>query len=285
MMGDEMKTGSTRNYTFQAKNEYRGWVWNQMAARLKGIEDATIFYLVGPAPHDYEVAIKKNFQRKNIIGIDLSSDNIKKLRMAGGIGVCTDLITAIMNYNGRIDGVIADFCCGFERSVISFLHTISACPTMHAKTVISVNVMRGRDYNGYSSVGPECREFLFGNARKRNKWVYEYYITLVCGAYKYVNFKFEKFVKAGLNPKYHSYLSDSGQYFDSVTFNRVIGVNGESIMSRRIKEEAAFRESLNTEICRVGGKINTPSKEKEKLTREKRKMAAAKALQTMEALD
>lgn len=146
-------------YDDPAKDAWRGWKWNSIAAaatrwrRLPPSEMArqlsgkTTLYLVGPDDHDRKRALARGFANHNLIAVDLVQDRVDEVRAAGGLAIRGSLQQLIMNWphDWPIDVVDADLCSGLVNDVGELPNCFYLSRAMHADTVISINLMRGRD--------------------------------------------------------------------------------------------------------------------------------------------
>lgn len=148
------------NYQNGTKETWRGWKWNCIAnaavqfnerlppsERTRRLREKTVLYLVGPDDVDRRKAISKGFSNHNLIAVDISQDRIDEVRAAGGIGICAPLQQILRQWprDWPIDVIDADLCSGFVSDVRAIMHCLFANPAIHKDSVISMNLMRGRD--------------------------------------------------------------------------------------------------------------------------------------------
>jgi len=153
------------SYESPQKQAWRGWQWNQVVAHLpefrrsgrvpsKGsagerlvTSEKTVLYLAGPTARDLDCAVQRGFHPTNVIAIDLTDENIVAVRERGGIGICDDLNVVLRSWpaDWHIDVVIADFCCGLDKTAVRFMNALFCSRGVSHKTVISLNLQRGRD--------------------------------------------------------------------------------------------------------------------------------------------
>jgi hypothetical protein len=134
-------------YNFGSKNIWRCWAWNKIVNNLnKKPKDAVGLYLIGE-DDDLSVAINKGFKKSNLIGIDLDQSRVNAHRAKGGIGICEDLSSVVVSWNGNpeIDFINADFCCGITKSMKIFLISCCGAECIKKGTPIIINALRGRD--------------------------------------------------------------------------------------------------------------------------------------------
>lgn len=150
--------GATQ-YDDAAKDAWRGWKWNTIAAalmnwrelgpaeRARQLSTKTVLYLVGPDDHDRKRALARGFANHNLIAVDIVQDRIDEVRAAGGFGIRGSLQQLIMNWpsDWQIDVIDADFCSGLVCDVMNFPWCLNISQAIHPDTVVSINMMRGRD--------------------------------------------------------------------------------------------------------------------------------------------
>ncbi len=157
------------SYDNHTKETWRGWQWNRVVERLLPTEFApvtarevlrakTALYLAGPDDKDRPHAVRRGFKNENVIAIDTDSDRIKGVRQAGGLAIGSSLQQVLMHWSvdWPVDVVIADFCGGFTNDAEVFVNCLAASPAVGRHTVLSVNMMRGRD--AHSNVYRESLE-------------------------------------------------------------------------------------------------------------------------------
>lgn len=147
-------------YIDASKDTWRGWKWNAIARaclswndrlsqneQAKRLSKKTVLYLVGPEDHDRRKALVKGFASHNLIAIDLVQDRVDEVRRQGGLAIRGSLQTILMNWphDWLIDVVDADLCSGLVNDVGEIPNCLFLSRAIHAETVISLNLMRGRD--------------------------------------------------------------------------------------------------------------------------------------------
>lgn len=139
------------NFDFGRKRAWRKWEWNRIEELYykdtpkKRKRDAVILYLVGPNDFDRKIAIQKGFSNNNIIAVDCCNDNIESVRRSKNLGIIGKLNDVIRAWGGRekIDIIVADFCCDFNKSIFAFIQDLVDLPCFNYNTVVSVNLSRG----------------------------------------------------------------------------------------------------------------------------------------------
>ena len=138
--------GSTKNYRFGSKNNWRRSVWNEVLRRTNGTEKKhPILYLAGPDDLDRSIAIEKGVPPHNLIAIDRDRSNVKSVRRNKGIAIEADVLDLLWSWpdTQTVAAVMLDFCCGFTRDVIGTYDAMARRPFF--KAPLMINLMRGRD--------------------------------------------------------------------------------------------------------------------------------------------
>jgi hypothetical protein len=147
------------NYESSTKDTWRGWQWNRIVERLLGfrnlgpagkrmlLRNKTVLYLVGPHDKDRSKALKHGFDNHNLIAVDIAQARVNLVRKAGGLAIKGSLHQILAHWpeDWPIDAVIADFCGGMTRSAGLLHSALVACKGARNGTVVSINLMRGRD--------------------------------------------------------------------------------------------------------------------------------------------
>ena len=145
----------TSGYNARAKNKHR-WRQRQWAeirrrvvAQGKRPGDCVVLYLAGKEDCDRTEARKNGFSSHNLIAVDTCEENIRRIRQAGGVGICADLRGVLAAWRGVpwVDVVVADFCCGLTPMAGGFLDVIARCSGRFSDTdtVVAANFKRGQD--------------------------------------------------------------------------------------------------------------------------------------------
>jgi hypothetical protein len=158
-------------YSSDQKTFWRGWVWNRLQERIPTLErrQATVLYLVGPHDYDREAALKKGFSNQNLIAVDTCRQYVKNVREQKNLAIQGRLqdVLAMWPEDWKIDAVVADFTCGLDQQLIEFqMALISSQAVTLGKTVVAINLQRGRDANSNS-----LRQDLVKYKRKYKNWV------------------------------------------------------------------------------------------------------------------
>lgn len=139
--------GSIKDYHYGTKNNWRRTVWNELLRRANGREKTDpIVYLSGPQDYDRQIATQKGVPDLNLIGIDKSSANVRRLKSQAKLAIDADVVDVIRAWpvHRRVAGVLLDFCSGLEdRLWMPLMNCISREP-FH-ESVVALNFMRGRD--------------------------------------------------------------------------------------------------------------------------------------------
>lgn len=286
-------------YSAGSKTTWRGWQWNRIVERL-AVEpkDATVIYLCGPDDLDARWAMKRGFLRENLIAVDLSEENIRRVRSGGGLGVCADLSDILLAWpaDWPIDVIIADFCGGLAGSAVEFLLSLICSPVSSRPQygiTLSVNMQRGRDADSndyrsmiagswdifrdqlsgllgmdFTGIHPKHRGWAFFNLAV-SRGVFHAWPEDMSPSMQ------AKFVDASqwcmgfMDPAFESYSSTGRTYFDSVVL-KWPGVSGG--LSGGELEDAHWRQ---------GGTVDRMEPKRGKRLRSvRRKLAALRAMRT-----
>lgn len=123
-------------YNNATKATWRGWAWNQVAARVP--RGSTVMVLCGDTAADEEAARKRGLY---CVGVDRNEDCVVNFRDNGGIAVKDCISNQLIHQ--RPDAVILDFLGGLTPVSVS----IFSLATLTCKAV-AANFLRGRDTLG-----------------------------------------------------------------------------------------------------------------------------------------
>jgi hypothetical protein len=249
-------------YIDSRKDTWRGWKWNSIAKaacnfnpRLPPSEvsrrlgDKTVLYLVGPEDHDRRKALAKGFANHNLIAVDVVQERIDEVRRAGGLGICAPLQQVILHWphDWPIDVIDADLCHGFVSDVRALQFCMCYTPAVHTNSVVSLNLMRGRDQHS-NEIRTLCKiaaEFIPKGAEhehdivkhRGSNWLMNltFFIHRMKGYGKYpkgyIGIEPETVRECfqAWKPAVNSYQSKtSSQYFDSVVHRWAFHIDGLS---------------------------------------------------------
>lgn len=144
-----MTRGSTHEYKFGQKNNWRRWQWNDVLRRTAGREKyEPILYLAGPNDLDRAVAISKGVPSLNLIAIDKKRTTIQSIRDEGNTAICGDVIDVLTTWpkTTPVCAIVLDFCRGFQK--IDDLKRLANLTVAHPplkKAVVAINMQRGKD--------------------------------------------------------------------------------------------------------------------------------------------
>lgn len=152
------------SYADPVKETWRGWQWNRICERLpewdnrkmpsmqsaefrRVAKTKTALYLAGKEAMDLDWAARRGFCLDNMIAIDISEDAVKCVRGRGGIAIRGKLHDVLIGWpkDWHIDIVVADFCGPFDLEIARFANSMSHSLAISTKTVLSINMQRGRD--------------------------------------------------------------------------------------------------------------------------------------------
>jgi hypothetical protein len=144
------------NYKFGPKNNWRRTIWNEISSRVgKDKRDGIVLYLAGLEDLDRAVAVEKGFHPNNLIAIDRDQRVVDAMRAQGKLAIKGDLSSVIAHWphDLPIAAIVADFCCGLEKSIfVDFVGSLTWAP-LHPGCVVAVNLQRGRDPWWFSETG------------------------------------------------------------------------------------------------------------------------------------
>lgn len=153
-------------YIDASKDTWRGWKWNAIAhaalqfndrlppaERARRLSQKTVLYLVGPEDHDRRKALAKGFANHNLIAVDICQERIDEVRAVGGLGICGSLQNILLSWpqDWPVDVVDADFCGGLVNDIGELPFCFNLCRGAYAETVVSMNLLRGRDPHSNST--------------------------------------------------------------------------------------------------------------------------------------
>ena len=140
--------GAIKDYNDPIKRQWRGWVWNRIADRVKATRDTTILYLLGPTPRENDVAeaLKRGYAEYNLIGVDNYKPNVMQARKDHLLAIHGDLdcVVAAWPEDWKVDAIIGDFCGGAGAAVMGFVYAVQWSEAFR-DCVLLINVLRGRD--------------------------------------------------------------------------------------------------------------------------------------------
>lgn len=145
------KNGTTKNYKFGTKNNWRRAVWNEIDKRLRETgrrpKDAIVLYLAGEQDLDRKVMLEHGFRPDNLLIIERDKDVAKKLRKEGKIVICADIRNALLAWGDnhpRVQILYADYCCGLEPKTLIIEKALIGKPSFNT-SIAMINFLRGRD--------------------------------------------------------------------------------------------------------------------------------------------
>ena len=231
------------DYESEEKQDWRRWLWREVAylcslddrgfePRTRGeskriCSTKTVLYLVGPEDRDRNLAMMHGFSNENLIAVDVNAGNVLKARKSGSLAIQESMESLVLNWKGDpIGAVIMDYCGGVSEDCLLLLTAICSCRAIDSKSVIAMNLLRGRD--------PWCRkatEYVGGSfsTKHRGEAVWGYFFKIVSRYYEILgnHFSYELFQELVLSqhdrskPSFFSYRREYGKavhVFDSVAF-------------------------------------------------------------------
>jgi hypothetical protein len=219
------------NYNFGVKNNWRRMMWNRIVERLSvPPRDAVVLYLAGESDLDRKVAISKGFRSRNLIAVEMDERIATMLRNSGTLTVCGGIDLAVGYWaNQPVHVVLADFCSGFTQSPCQLLMNL-ATNRFFSDSVVAMNLLRGRDRWNRKDSPTEINEAMnrriIGTHRARAAFNYQadylkdiiVYEPLVCPPGFVTEAELNAFLLQRADIEQHSYMSTSGQVFDSAVW-------------------------------------------------------------------
>lgn len=232
--------GAVMNYDFGQKRHWRKWIWNRIAERSD--RNGLVVYMPGVNDFDREVAIAKGFRPNNLIGIERDGVALTRIRKNGALVASGDVFHAVdaLAVGRGASVVFLDLCCGLSRQLVLKTHLWMQSPAF-ANTTFAFNILRGRDKEtngwrrwicslpdkGWMSGDEKHRGAILGKllafaslqsvARCANESQLEIDAVLD-------DETLEVFVSHFQNNGCNTYMSTSGQVFDSLVFKNPYGM-------------------------------------------------------------
>lgn len=263
-------------YDDPAKDAWRGWKWNTIAAQLTGwkrlnpkeqarqLQNKLVLYLVGPDDCDRKRAVARGFSNHNLIAVDIVQERVDEVRARGGFAIRGSLQQLVANWpsDWPLDVIDGDFCSGATNDVLNLASCLGCSQAVRKATVVSLNMMRGRDSQSncireaFRSLSNADRDVIaaklpgmIGVRDIAKHRAATWFANLLLGEWPYSN-RFEKaldcdWIRHELNPRTNWYRSKtSGQCFDSVIYN--LGFNASTFDSHAMASGA--RDKMNSAI-------------------------------------
>lgn len=235
------------------KNHWRRWQWNRITERIeqnnKKTKDAVVLYLAGKDNADLLEAERRGFDKRNMIAVDLDDKVINHLRRDGITCFKSKLSDAIFAWKGdpKIDVIIADFCSGIMQEQFLFAYSLLLSSGLyHRKTVVSVNLQRGRD-KCFSDTYRVWRDQLCVDVTKHRgvgfiNLLFDIFLKISKEKHtveKYI--ETNNMFKRWVNPVFNEYKSGKQLTFDSCVFSACNLVD-----SGRVKNVVNYQMLSNT---------------------------------------
>ena len=262
-----MSNGGKFNYKFGTKNQWRRTIWNRIDERLQvHPRDAVVLYLAGLSDIDRQIAMRHGFRDKNLIAIDFEKSVVEHLRGKGVLAVDAALSDVLTNWSGLdVHVVYADLCCGILMESLSSAVAVS-CNHRFKDAVVMFNLMRGRDWMraGVVRCGEETIDL--GAEKHRARAVFkmslEWNKDEALKHFSVINDEWSIWRAKTINDYYEpetfdaeflSYMSDSGQMFDSgvwwnTGFPKIIDGINRDIYDSFIKQGIPLNPAFTREV-------------------------------------
>ena len=223
------------DYDFGAKRHWRRWVWNRIAEKTPNRRDAIVVYLPGAKDFDRPIATERGFSPNNMIGVERSKSALSEARDGGALVVEADFFHGVdaISLKREIGVVFGDFCCGLsEKAAKRVVRWLLAPPLQYA--TFAFNILRGRD-KSCEHVYLSMRED-FGKDRGKIfvHWVLMNVAKMLdeaAGELGDADRAYRRYVYMldCADPVFHSYMSESGQVFDTVVFKNPYHANSRKL--------------------------------------------------------
>lgn len=220
------------DYKNGMKGNWRRTIHNRIVDLLAvKPSEAVVLYLAGIQDLDRAEFLRRGFKSNNLICVEKHKRTASEIRSNRKLCIESELgqvISACRRFPVHV--VLGDFCCGLELSVVSLIDQMIENPCFNGSVVV-FNVMRGRD--------PNSKQFraLFPETKHRGQMLGRFYVSRLRewmkdldGGIEPNRDLFDNFATAGqsiildqivANCWTGSYISPSGQYFDSCAFRNL----------------------------------------------------------------
>jgi hypothetical protein len=267
-----MSNGAVFDYDFGCKRNWRRWAWNRIAERAKN-KDGFVLYLPSVADFDRDVAVSKGFKESNLIAAEVNDRVIESLRKRNRLVVRGTIYEAALSIlaSGRCVSVInADLTHGVYVDEVARVSDIFWHPMTHG-VVMAINMLRGRDkevnpFRGFfepmfralklkstdesSRFDPKHRgmQVILSLAAMMTKTWHQTPVGVGGSTNNEIDWA-RRFITSS-SCCFHSYRSNSGQFFDSVVFCNPILANSEdkSVQLERKDMDRAVKQFVPQHI-------------------------------------
>jgi len=205
---------STYNYKFSTKNQWRKQMWNDIERRLlRPPSEALVLYLPGPENIDEKELLQRGFKKQNLVGIERDKNTCMALRKRGVNCICADATKVIdaWPHDKFPDVIFMDFAGPITMRVYDWIKLHSPG---RDSTIWAFNVLCGRE--SHSPVINHWEEVGVGSVTHRFKRMFAMRYADVAGMCK--TRKLDNMILASGTPIFRTYVSTSGQRFDSVVY-------------------------------------------------------------------
>lgn len=221
-----MSRGGAFEYKFGQKNNWRRWSWNRICELLpKDKSNSVCVYLPGAKNLDAVVAAERGFQKQNLIGVERTPSVCKSLRAEGNLVVRGDFLIATSRLGEslpEISVVFGDFCGG-PQSLLPMFVAGWMNTSIFRNCVFAFNFLRGHDPQ-WKQLGAQTFGLSRTVAAHTKHRGYQFLAAAFDGMSQVGSpsevdrvRRMELVINHSLFT-FGSYLSTSGQQFDSVVF-------------------------------------------------------------------
>ena len=220
-----MSNGSSHDYAFPRKKHWRKCVWSEVKKRLRvPVCDAIVLYMPGIEDFDRPIAISKGFKDANLIGVERDGKVVSALRKRGVFCIHGDVVYATDAFldNHRIDACLYDWVGPINDNLILWGgRSYRSCANW--PHVVMHNNLCGREsdrFGQWLTYGLISTVKTHMDSLAPHRWRAWLALTADTMASRGV-FNAER-LAWGINiasPRFMSYVSNSGQRFDSVVLS------------------------------------------------------------------
>lgn len=154
--------GSKKDYHNGPKNNWRRTEWNVTLRRTNGSEQVKpSLYLSGPQDLDRKIATGKGVPSLNLIGIDKSLHNVRRLKKESHLALDAEIVDVLRAWPSHhsVASVHLDFCSGLENRIWMPLTNVMSRPPFYG-SVFTINFQRGRDASSSEMRGALDKEYI-----------------------------------------------------------------------------------------------------------------------------
>lgn len=138
--------GALQNYKHGRKNQWRNWVWREIARRVDDVGSAKVLYMPCVEDFDRAVAVRNGFSPNNLYAVDKDKSIVAQLRKNNVLAIHGDFFDVAMADADFFDVHCADLCEGVTRKVVCYVINLVAAGTRDKAVLL--NMTRAHDRMG-----------------------------------------------------------------------------------------------------------------------------------------